>query len=118
MANTKTYFRDHLVLFLLTINSFLAVFTTFSIFFRLSSAHGSSYISQYRSSLGVSAFKTGGVSDIISFGIFAILILVINIVLSFRTYSINRNVAITVLSFGILLTVLDIIISNSLLALH
>ncbi|MGH7233964.1 MAG: hypothetical protein ACREF7_00765, partial [Candidatus Saccharimonadales bacterium] len=77
-----------------------------------------SYIVQYRSNLGVSAFHTGGVSEILSFGVFALLILAINIVLSVRTYSINRNLAVIILSVGILLTTLDIIVSNSLLVLH
>jgi hypothetical protein len=118
MANPKTYFHDHLVLLLLTVNTFLAIFTAILVFLRLSSANGNSYIVQYRSILGVSAYKTGSVSDIISFGIFALLILAIGIFLSLRTYSINRHLAIMVLSFGILLTVLDIIISNALLVLR
>lgn len=118
MATTKTFFRDHFVLLLLTVNVFLALFTAISVFLRLSSSHGNSYIVQYRSSLGVSAFKTGSVSELISFGIFALLILGINAVLSFRTYHINRSLAISVLGLGILLTVLDIIVSNALLVLH
>lgn len=118
MAATKTYFRDHFVLFLLTINCFLALFTATYVFLRLSSLHGNSYIVQYRSNLGVSAFKTGSVVDLISFGVFALLVLAINAVLSFRTYHINRSLAITVLSLGITLLVLDIIVSNALLVLH
>jgi hypothetical protein len=73
---------------------------------------------QYRSNLGVSAFHTGGVSEIVSFALFALLILTINTILSIRTYPINRNLAVTILSMGILLTTLDIIVSNSLLVLH
>lgn len=118
MATTRSYFRDHFVLLLLTVNTFLALFTTVFVLLRLVSSHGSSFIVQYRSSLGVSAFKTGNVNDLISFVIFALIILAINVVLSFRTYSINRNLAISVLSLGILLTVLDLIVSNALLALH
>ena len=118
MANTRTYFRDHFVLLLLTVNAFLALFAASFVFLKLSASHSNSYIVQYRSNLGVSAFRTGGVSEIASFGIFAILILGLNIVLSVRTYSINRNLAVIILSIGILLTALDIIVSNSLLVLH
>jgi len=118
MATTKTYFHDHLVLFLLAINSFLAIFTATFVFLRLASDNGSSYIVQYRSSLGVSEYKTGGVSDIVSFGVFAILILIINVVLSTKTYTISRNLTIMILSLGILLTVIDLIVSNSLIVLH
>lgn len=118
MSAPKSYFQDHFVLFLLTLNSFLTVFAAIFIFLRLSSSHGNSYIVQYRGSLGVSAFKTGSVSEIISFGIFALLLLAINVVLSYKTYSIHRHVAISILSLGILLAVLDIIVSSALLALH
>ncbi len=118
MAATKTFFRDHFVLLLLTVNVFLALFAVIFVLLRLSSSHGNGYIVQYRSSLGVSAFKTGSVLELISFSIFALLVLGINAVLSFKTYSINRNLSITVLCLGVLLTVLDIIVSNALLVLH
>ena len=118
MATTKSYFHDHFVLFLLTVNSFLAIFTAILVFLRLSSARGSGYIVQYRSDLGVSAFKTGSVTEIIGFGIFALVVLAINIMFSIKTYDIHRHLAISILSLGILLTALDIIISNALFVLH
>lgn len=118
MANARTYFHDHFVLLLLTVNTFLALFTVIFVFLRLSSSSGSSYIVQYRSNLGVSAFKTGSVSEIVSFAVFALLLLAVNAVLSYKTYSINRNLSISVLSLGILLLVLDILVSNALLMLH
>jgi len=118
MTTKKSYFHDHYVLFLLTVNAFLAIFTATFVFIRLSSANGSSYIVQYRSSLGVSAFKTGNITDMVSFGIFAVIVMIIGFFLSLRVYSINRQLAITVLSFGILLIILDIIISNALIVLH
>jgi hypothetical protein len=118
MATPRTYFRDHFVLLLLTTNVFLALFTAIFVFLRISTSHNNSYITQYRSNLGVSAFQTGSISEIISFGIFALLILIISVSLSVRTYSINRNLSIGVISAGIILTILDIIVSNSLLTLH
>ena len=118
MATAKTYFHDHFVLFLLTINTFLAFFAAIVVFLRLSSSHGNSYIVQYRASLGVSAFKTGSVTTIISFAILALLLLAIDLVLSYKTYSISRHLAVMVLSMGLVLTVLDIIVSNALLVLH
>ena len=106
------------MLLLLTVNAFLAFFATSFVFLKLSSSQSNSYIVQYRSNLGVSAFHTGGVSEIVSFGIFALLVLAINVYLSIRTYSINRNLSVVILSIGVLLTALDIIVSNSLLMLH
>lgn len=118
MAATKKYFHDHLVLLLLSVNAFLAVAGSIFILLRLSTSHGTGYIVQYRASLGIDAFKTGSVADLISFIVFAILVLVIHTALSLRAYHIHRQLAIVVLSLGILLLTLDIIISNALLALR
>jgi hypothetical protein len=118
MVATRSYFRDHFVLFLLTINVFLAIFTAIMVFLRLAESQGSGYIVQYRSNLGVNAFKAGSVTEIVGFGIFALIILAINLVMSFRTYKISRHVTISILGSGILLIALDIIVSNALFVLH
>jgi hypothetical protein len=118
MATPKIYFQDHLILLLLSINAFLAFSTIVLVLVRLSAGHGSSYIVQYRSSLGINAFQTGGVIDILSFILFALIVLAVHTVLSLRTYSIHRHLSIVILSIGILLLTLTIIISNALLALH
>jgi len=118
MPVKKSYFRDYLVIILVTVNVFIFIVTEVLLFFRLSSGTGNSFIVQYRPSLGISAYKTGGISEIISFGVFALLILVINIILSYKTYNISRQLTIAIISLGILLSLLNFIINNSLLALH
>jgi len=118
MATPKKYFQDHLILLLLSTNVFLAFSTTVLVLARLGAGHGNSYIVQYRSSLGINAFKTGGVSDLLSFILFAFLILAIHSTLSLRIYAVNRQLAIVVLALGIMLLVLTMIISNALLMLH
>lgn len=118
MATPKKYFHDHLVLLLLSINAFLAVAGSIFILLRLSTSRGTGYIVQYRASLGINAFKTGRVIDLLSFTVFAILVLAVHTVLSHRAYNIHRQLAITILSLGILLLVLTIIISNALLVLR
>lgn len=118
MATPKKYFQDHFILLLLSTNIFLAFCTMTSVLVRLSSGHGSSYIVQYRSSLGINAFQTGGVSDLLAFALFAMIVLVVHTTLSLRAYIINRQLSIIILSLGILLLLLAIIISNALLALH
>lgn len=118
MASTKQYFHDHLVLLLLSINAFLAVAGSIFILLRLSTSHGTGYIVQYRASLGINAFKTGDVIDLLSFVAFAALVLAINGVLSYRTYRIHRQLAIAILSLGTLLLLLTIIVSNALLMLR
>ena len=118
MATPKKFFQDHLMLLLLSINVFLVFVTVVSVLVRLSAGHGSSYIVQYRSSLGINAYQSGGVLDILSFVLFAFLVLAVHTVLSLRTYQIHRYLAIAILLVGILLLLLTIIISNALLALH
>lgn len=118
MATTKKYFHDHLVLALLSANAFLAGFSVILLLIRLATSHGNGFIVQYRSSLGINAFKSGNVIDLLSFGVFALLVLAAHSVLSFRMYPINRHLAVAVLSLGILLLLLGIIISNALLVLR
>ena len=118
MAPSKKYFHDHFVLLLLSINAFLAVAGSIFILLRLSTSHGTGYIVQYRASLGINAFKTGGVADLLSFVAFAALVLAIHSLLSLRAYRIHRQLAIAILSLGILLLSLTIIISNALLMLR
>ncbi len=118
MATPKKYFQDHLILLLLSTNVFLAFATTILVLSRLAAGHGNSYIVQYRSSLGINAFKTGGVSDLLSFILFALLVVAVHTMLSLRVYPVNRQVALVILSLGVFLLVLAMIISNALLALH
>lgn len=117
MATPKKYFHDHLVLVLLSINIFLAVAGSIFILLRLSTSHGTGFIVEYRS-LGINNFKTGSVVDLLSFVAFAGLALVTHFMLSMRAYKIHRQLAIAILSLGILLLTLAIIISNALLILR
>lgn len=118
MATPKKYFHDHFVLLLLSINTFLAVAGSIFILLRLSTSHGNGYIVQYRPSLGINSYQTGSVVELLSFVAFALLVLTIHTLLSLRAYHIHRQLAIAILSLGILLLLLTIIISNALLVLR
>jgi hypothetical protein len=118
MTIPAKYFHDRLILLLLSTNVFLALFASLFVLLKLSSNHGNGYIVQYRSPLGISAFKTGSVTELLSFIGFALLVLAVHIGLSLRTYRIHRQLSVTVLSLGILLLVLTIIVSNALLVLR
>lgn len=115
---TKKYFHDHFVLLLLSINAFLAVFCIIFVFVRLSTEHSTSYITQYRPSLGINAYQTGSVMDLVSFAFFAAIVLAANTSISYRVYKIHRQLAVVILSLGMLLLILTIIISNALLVLR
>jgi hypothetical protein len=116
----KKYFHDRLVLLLISTNAFLALLTIMLILLRGGlgqSADG--YIVQYRANLGdLSAFEKGDALPIISFMLFAVATLAINVFLSIRTYSLRRTLSLTILALGILISLLTVIVSNALLALY
>lgn len=118
MPIPKKYLHDKLVLLLLSANIFLAFLCAVLIFLRLNIGQGEGYIVEYRSNLGISAFRVGSITGILSFAVFAVLIVVVNISLSVRTYRIRRDLSLSVLAAGILLLLMGIIVSNSLMVLH
>ncbi len=121
MAISKKYFHDHVVLLLLSINAFLAVAGSIFIIISLTTGHSNAYIVQCRDCSNrefVNKYITGTVVDLLSFIVFALVVLVSNAMLSLRAYRINRQLAIAILSLGILLLTLTIIISNALLVLR
>lgn len=115
----QKYFHDKLVLLLLSANVFLAFLCAALIFLRLNIGQGAEgYIVEYRSNLGISAFRVGGVVGLISFAGFAVLLAVVNVALSVRTYRIRRELSLSVLAAGILLLLFAVIVSNALIVLH
>jgi hypothetical protein len=118
MTSTAKFFRDRVVMLLFSTMIFLALALTMFVLLRLSSNHGNGYIVQYRSNLGLDAFKTGTITELLSFVGYAILVPVVHTVLSLRTYSIHRQLSIVILALGVLLLILAIIVSNALLVLR
>lgn len=113
----KRYFHDRMVLLLLATNAFLALVGIVSILLRLDSERSSGYIVEYRSQLGLSAFKSGSSREIWSFILFILIVAILHTLLSIRVYGIRRHFAIAVLGMGVLLLVLAILVSNALLVL-
>ena len=113
----KKYLHDRLVLLLIAINAFLTVIATLLILFKLG-GHGNGYFVQYRSNLGLNAYKVGNAGSLLSFVVFAWLVMAFHTYISIKTYHIRRHLAIVGLAFGTLLLALTIIISNALLVLR
>jgi hypothetical protein len=121
MATSQKYFRDHLVLLLLSVNAFLAVAVSLFILISLSTGHSTSYIVQCRDCSDrdyVNKYTTGSVTSLLSFIVFAGLTLMANTLLSLRAYRIHRQLAVAILSLGVLLLVLAGIVSYFLLGLR
>jgi hypothetical protein len=94
------------------------VLASLLILLRLDSGHSEGYIVQYRTNLGIAAYKAGGVMELVSFIFFLVVVLVINTVMSMRVYDVRRQYSITILSLGTLLLALAFIVSNALLILR
>ncbi|HEY5442725.1 MAG TPA: hypothetical protein VIJ68_04260 [Candidatus Saccharimonadales bacterium] len=120
MASPKTYFHDHLVMLLLSINAFLALGGSLFILLSLETGHSNGYIIQCRDCSNMAAvnrFTNGGVAGLLSFVAFAALVLAAHAVLSHKAYKIHRQLAIAILALGVLLLTLTVIVSNALLVL-
>lgn len=115
----KKYLQDKLVLLLLSANVFLAFLCAALIFLRLNFGQGAEgYIVEYRSNLGISAFRVGGILGLLSFAAFALILAIANIVLSIRAYRVKRELSLSILAAGLLLLLLATIVSNALMVLH
>jgi hypothetical protein len=114
---SSKYFHDRVVLLLLSVNAFLTMLTAISVLFRLQGG-GDGFIVQYRANLGISAFKTGNVDQVIMFVVFAVVVFAIHGLLAWRTYDIRRQLSVVVLLLGALLLLLGVIVSDALVALR
>lgn len=118
MPIPKRYIHDRFVLLLISVGTFLTVLITLLVLLRLGDNQGSGYIVQYRANLGISAFHTGNLPELLALPAFSIVVLVVHTLISMRIYNISRQFALAVLSLGILLLILSIIVSNALLVLR
>lgn len=121
MDISKKFLHDHYILLLLTINVFLFLAVTSFVLVRLSGLHSTSYIVQCRNCSDPTAtnkYLVGSVTGLLSFIVFSFIVLAINTTLSIRSYNIHRQLAVTILSLGILLQVLTLAVSNALLVLR
>lgn len=118
MSNEQKYFHDRVVLLLLSICTFLVILASLLVLLRLDSGRNEGYIIQYRTNLGITAYKAGSVSELVSFALFLVIALVLGVVLSMRVYDVHRQFSVTILSMTLLLIVLAFIVSNALLVLR
>jgi hypothetical protein len=115
----KKYLHDKLILLLVSTNVLLAFLCIALILLRAGIGQGTGgYIIEYRENLGLSAFQKGSIASILSFIVFALVTLVINILISIRAYTLRRTLSLTILSLGALVMLLLIRVSNALLALY
>src|SRR5690606_14656876 len=108
MHMPKRYIHDRLILLLLTINAFFTALTTVLILLRYGNSASEGFIIQYRPSLGLSRYIRGEKTDILSFAVFAIVVLVIHTLLSAKVYHIRRHFSVVILAMGTLLILMSL----------
>lgn len=103
---------------LLTFNSFLAIVVVIISLLPLVASEGGTVISQYRSNLGLDGYKAGHLGDIASFGVFAFIIYVFQIIVSTKLYEERKNSSLIVLGMTTVLLIFALIVVNALLELR
>jgi hypothetical protein len=117
MSVTKKFFHDRFILFVLTVNIFLALLCLVTVIFRLGDTSGI-YIKRYQPNLGIDSITPGGVADMLAFPIFSAVVTVAFTVFALKLYAIRRQMAWIFLSLATLLLVLSLMISYRLLSAH
>jgi hypothetical protein len=118
---SKKFLKDQYILLLISVNLVLFIITAVFIVLRLSNGHTANYIVQCRDCSNpnsVNRFVNGGLTDLIAFIVFSLLVLLSSVITTLRSYNIHRQLAVTALNLGILLQVLTLIVSNYLLVLR
>ena len=111
----KHYFHDRVVLALQAANTALVIFVVLFILLRIDPAAGSSHIVQFRSNLGIGAFKSGSINEFRVFALFAVIQYGFSCLLSIRLYLHRRHLATMILGLTTFLLVLCAVVSNALL---
>ncbi len=111
----KKYFHDRSVLALLALNSLLALFAVLFVLLRVDPAEGTARIVQYRSNLGIGAFKSGSVSELQFIALFAAVQYVCSWLLSMRLYVHRRNLAVAILGLTTFILILTTVVTDALL---
>ncbi len=114
----QKYFHDRVVLLLVSVSTFLTILNSLLVLLRIDSGRNEGYIVQYRANLGISRYQAGSSSELLLFVVFALLVLVVHIVMSYRVYQVHRQFSIAILSLGLILLSLSIVVSNALLVLR
>lgn len=119
MTTKRHFIHDRTALLLVSVNAFLALAAVVLISLKLNASKGTvNYIISYRASLGIDSYTQGTFWDIMSFIVAAVLILVLGILLAYRTHRIKRELSLAVLILTLPLLLFLLIVSNALLILR
>ena len=115
MAQKKGFFQDRLMLLLFSSNIFFALLVLVLLAFRLGDSQSGTYITQYRSNLGLDAYNRGNSTEFFIFGFFAIMTVLVHTLLSRKIYDVRRGFSIAVMCMGTIILLMLIRVSDALL---
>lgn len=115
MKIPKNYFHDKTILALLATNTVLCLFAVLFVVLRIDPAEGSTHIVQYRSNLGIGAFKSGSILELELLAVFALLQFVFSTLLSVKLYAHRRHLAVGILALSTFILFLTPVVSDALL---
>jgi len=111
----KHYLHDRTIIALLSANLILFVFAALFVLLRIDPAKGSTHIVQYRSNLGIGAFKSGSIIEIQFIAVFALIQFVCSTLLSIRLYVHRRHLAVGVLALTTFILIVTPVVTDALL---
>lgn len=117
MASDKNFYQDKLVVFLLSVNTFLSILGTVMIFLMLGNSNPNFHIIQYREDLGLNGYTNGTAISLYAFIVFIWFVLIFNAALSIRTFHIKKSLSLIFLSMSLILISFAIIVIYHLLGL-
>lgn len=117
MPKAKPYLHDRLFLLLLTVNTFFVLACIVISLLPLLGT-GGAVISEYRSNLGLDGYRAGNLGDIVSFGIFALIVYVFQLYFGIKLYAERRSASIILLCLSTILLLFTLIVCNALLELR
>lgn len=118
MELPKKYIHDRLVLLLICLISILLVVGISLVLLRFDASNNPTTIVAYRPNISGASYQSGKPIDIYSMAIFMGLTAFAAVILSARTYNVQRHISIFILASGLLLMILSTIVANSLISLQ
>src|SRR3990167_2723849 len=118
MELPKKFFHDRTVLLLVMLLSVLLVIGVSLVLLRFDVSNNPTTIVAYRPNISGGSYQSGMPIDIYSLALFMIITAFAAVILSARTYFVQRYVSIFILVSSLFLLILSTIVANSLISLQ
>ncbi|MBI2589202.1 hypothetical protein HYW35_03310 [Candidatus Saccharibacteria bacterium] len=118
MELPKKFLHDRLVLLLISLLAVVLVVGVSLVLLRFDVSNNPTTIVAYRPNISGSSYQSGKPIDIYSLALFMIITAFAAVVLSARTYFVQRYVSVFILVSGLFLLILSTIVANSLISLQ